>query len=178
MSNIKNIVYRYRLTKEHVHNNHQVCGINLTKEWSDFKSIKDQLNPFLKTSINPDGFIDFEKKDYNSNEVIQQSTYTGNTPDIIAKETLHAMDRKELVPIAKYYRIDITNKPKEILIKAILEYQEKREKAEAEQKKIADEIEAEQKEAIKEAEKQMLNQQGEVIVNENNGFFGFGSKKS
>ena len=51
-------------------------------------------------------------------------------------------------------------------------------KAEAEQKKIADEIEAEQKEAIKEAEKQMLNQHGEVIVNENNGFFGFGFKKS
>ncbi len=138
----KVLVYRYKLIKELPNDTAQVAGVNLTKEFTDFKSVQESLIPFIKSSSNLTGFIDFEKKDLMNGEIIQQSTYTGDVPDIIAREVLNAMERFELVPIAKYYNIDVVQKDKNMLVKMIIEYQNKRIEAEKpveEEKKVIQE---------------------------------------
>lgn len=164
----KNYVYRYKLSEDCKEDRRQIAGITLTKEWGDFKAPKDALTPFIQTPANIKGIVDYQKKDMISNEVAQQSKWEGDTPEIVPREVLHAMDRNELVPIARYYLIDCVNKDNKMLIKLITEMQEKR-------------IEAEKalgKEKIIENENtnnQILNQNSEAIIEQNNAFFGFGN---
>lgn len=166
----KNYVYRYKLSEDCKEDRRQIAGITLTKEWSDFKSPKDALTPFIQTPVNIKGIVDYQKKDMISNEVAQQSKWEGDIPEIVPREVLHAMDRNELVPVARYYLIDCVNKDNKMLIKLIIEAQNKR-------------IESEEsitKEKIIENENtnnQITDQVSESIIEQRGGFFGWGNKK-
>lgn len=172
----KDFVYRYKLSDNCKEEQRQIAGITLTKNWTDFRSQKEQLIPFIKSPSRLDGLLDFEKKDLISNEIVIQSTYTGETPDIISRETLNAMERFELVPIAKYYEIDVVQKDKNMLIKMITERQNKR--IEYESKKEDKVIEKDNTNIIINHTEQNPQQYfNEDDIEKKNGWFGFGSKK-
>jgi hypothetical protein len=175
----KNYVYRYKLTDSCKDERRQIAGTTLTKSWIDFKAPKQELEIFIKTSIKPEGIIDFEKKDLISNEIIQQSTWTGEIPEIISREVLHAMERFELVPIAKYYLIDCVNKDSKMLIKLITEAQNKRIKTEEKQKEVISIKQENKNNEIDITNNSMIPQQymDENIIEKRGGFFGFGNKR-
>jgi len=172
----KEYTYRYKLTEKCISDSMQIAGINLTKDWIDFKVVKEVLNSFIHTPANLSGILDFEKKDLLTNEIVQQSQWEGDIPEIISRETLYAMERHELVPIAKYYLIDCVNKDAKMLVKLIIDFQTKRIEDEQSQLKLEKDII--KKENI---EKELTNNKlteaiSDDVVERNNGFFGFGRK--
>lgn len=120
-------LYRYRLTDSCKADRMQVAGVTLTKDWVDFNSNKKELEVFIKNAVNTEGIIDYEKVNPFKKEKVAESTYTGEIPDIIPRETLGVMERFEIVPIAKYYNINPVNKNNKSLIKLILQAQTERE---------------------------------------------------
>ena len=121
------IVHRYRINEEDKADFKMVAGIELSKQWRDFSSEKQELTSFIKSMANLSGFIDYEKKDLVSQEVIYKSVAKEKEIPIYSKQALHLMTRNEIVEIFKMYGIDTTNKTKDFLIVELMKIQPKEE---------------------------------------------------
>lgn len=119
------IVYRYKIEENDANDNKMVAGVELSKQWKDFPSEKYELASFIKSVVNPNGFIDYEKKDLVSQEVIYRSVAKEREIPAYSKQALHLMSRNEIVEIFKMYGIDTTNKTKDFLIVELMRIQPK-----------------------------------------------------
>jgi len=119
------IVYRYRIEANDPSDNKMVAGVELSKQWKDFSSEKYELTSFIKSVVNPNGFIDYEKKDLVSQEVIYKSVAKEKEIPVYSKQALHLMSRDEIVEIFKMYGIETTNKTKDFLIVELMRIQPK-----------------------------------------------------
>lgn len=117
------IVHRYRINEEDKSDYKMVAGIELSKQWKDFNSEKQELTSFIKSVANQSGFLDYQKKDLVSQEVIYKSVAKEKQIPIYSKQALHLMSRNEIVEIFKMYGIDTTNKTKDFLIVELLKIQ-------------------------------------------------------
>ena len=104
------ITCRYRLHESFEADSCSVEGIIFTKEWKELPELYSVKN-FLRTNENPKGILE--------KEIIQKTDYKGEFPGVFERETLYAMDRKELVDIAKFYCIPTLNITHEMLAKLI-----------------------------------------------------------
>jgi hypothetical protein len=121
---MKQIVYRYKLCKDYEGDSIQIAGINLSKSFKDFPNKQEQLEMFLRTNTNLDGFIDFEEKDLISGIVVDKSLFEGPNKKYNPIE-LTFFNRDQLVEIAQSYNIDPRNKRNDFLIKLMIVEQEK-----------------------------------------------------
>ncbi len=119
------IVYRYKIEENDANDNKMVAGVELSKQWKDFPSEKYELASFIKSVVNPNGFIDYEKKDLVSQEVIYRSVAKEREIPTYSKQALYLMSRNEIVEIFKMYGIDTTNKTKDFLIVELMRIQPK-----------------------------------------------------
>jgi len=119
------MIYQYKIADSVKDDAMQVSGINLRREWTPFTSIQTNLIPFIKTLHNPNGILDYSKKNMESNEVIYKSIPNMEDLTIYSKQDLFIMNRQELCEICKAYTIITQNKRNERLIREILESQAK-----------------------------------------------------
>ena len=121
---MKQIVYRYKLCQDYESDSVQIASINLSKNFKDFPNKQGQLEMFLRTNTNLDGFIDFEEKDLISGTVLDKSLFEGPNKKYTPIE-LTFFSREQLVEIAQTYNIDPRNKRNDFLIKLIIIEQDK-----------------------------------------------------
>jgi hypothetical protein len=119
------IVHQYRLTDSVEYDSLQLAGVPLTKNWKSFEYIKENLQPFLKSTTNSSGMVDYQKVNLESNEVLYKTIPTELDIEIFDRNILFMMTRIELCQICKEYGIVTTNRTNQFLVKEILEKQEK-----------------------------------------------------
>jgi len=119
------MIHQYKIIDSSKDNFMQIANINLRKEWTPFTTIQQALIPFIKTISNPNGLLDYNKKNMESNEVVYRSIPDIENLSIYSKQDLFIMTRQELCEICKAYTIITQNKRNERLIKEILESQAK-----------------------------------------------------
>ena len=155
------IVYQYRLTDSVVEKEMQIAGVNLSKDWVSSPNIIEKLIPFIKTDANKTGLVDYEKKNYESNEVLYRSVPNIEDMPVYTKSQLFIMNRSELCDICRDYAMVTTNKSNEFLVKEILEKQ-------AKFVVIKEEIKETPKEEIKQVviEKPLIVENDSIVNNE------------
>jgi len=137
------IVHQYRLTDSVKEYTMQIAGINLTKDWISYPNVAEKLVPFIKTDANKSGLVDYERKNYDSNEVLYKSVPNIDNMPIYTKAQLFIMSRVEICEICRDYAIITTNRSNAFLVKEILEKQsgvESTKEPEVEKEVIQDEV--------------------------------------
>jgi len=119
------VVYQYRLTDTVEYEALQLAGVSLTKGWTTFTGVKEELTPFLKSTTKPEGMVDYQKVNADSNEVLYKTIPIPMDIPIFDKSVLFTMTRSELCEICKEYGIVTVNRTNQFLVKEILEKQEK-----------------------------------------------------
>lgn len=116
--------HRYVLNENVDETNMSVEGIHLSKTPKSFFNKQTTLHKFIRTKINPKGFIDYEEYVPANGKVIFSSLKVFNQEaKNVPLEELQMMGRDSLIEIAHYYNIDPIGKRDDMLVKKIYEAQ-------------------------------------------------------
>lgn len=127
MGQLKPTIFRYKLVEENKADSQQICGVDLTKNWSYFETKKNVLKDYIKNKVNPVGIVDYEEVEkYDTDKIYYSSTEAMQKPKMIyTKDHLAMMPRDKLVEVAKWYEIVSANKPDWWIRNSIVEEQYK-----------------------------------------------------
>lgn len=115
----------------------QICGVDLSRhKWAIFKSRVIGLQRVVRSIKNPAGIVDVEEFYASANEEkVLASTVPKTTQELPTKiyelPHLSSMRHVELMDIARAYGINPNNKKDKVLIREIMEAQDKRSNAPA-----------------------------------------------
>lgn len=156
---LNSIFHRYTLYEDAYTKSINLAGVTLiVGTWHNSKRKLDQLDPYIRTSINMDkklSIVKYEQYNPASGQVYFNSdTYVKNNLPAYGRDELGAMKREELVEIFRYYGAVAGTKPPALMVQSILEFQNNR------QKKIESELKA-QGEKV-----ELLNKQRETQISE------------
>lgn len=121
--------HRYKLVDSHETDSLQIEGVPVSKSWRPFFRKNDKFDRFIRTKVNPDGFLEYEKYVPERKEVIYSSVeFFNKKAEFYTKyelEQLKSKHRDKLIEIGKILGIKTTGKRIDFLIKNICEAQEK-----------------------------------------------------
>lgn len=116
--------HRYVLNENVQESTMSVEGIHISKTPKSFFNKQNLLHKYIRTKVNPKGFIDYEEYVPSNGKVIFSSlkVFNQEAKDVPLEE-LQMMGRDSLIEIAHYYNIDPVGKRDDMLVKKIYEAQ-------------------------------------------------------
>lgn len=125
MQTEKKLYYRYKLVSDYKIDSYCINNVTLTKTWTDFSDKKNEMNKFIRSKINPKGFVDFAIIDVMSNTYQHNSEELYNkVPVIYDPVVLYKLSRAELNEVCKVYGIDTAFKVNDFLVKEVIKAQQ------------------------------------------------------
>jgi hypothetical protein len=128
---LNSIFHRYTLYENAYTQNINLAGVTLMAgSWQVSKKRLEQLDPYIRTSINQSkklSIVKYEQFNPATGQVLFNSDiYVTNNLPAYSRDELGTMPREELVEIFRYYGAVAGTKPPALMVQSILEFQKNR----------------------------------------------------
>jgi len=122
----KRILYSYNLNENHKGGTRVCKGITISSAGVRYHSRNKELEEFIKTKKNPEGFLTYEEIDLETNKVVFSSKEQFDKRVILSykRDSLSTMKRPELEAVAKSFDINPVRKTNAFLTNLILKSQD------------------------------------------------------